>query len=116
MELSVCVAKVAAAGDLMAAPGELHPELWVGGYDGSWSWGYPLYDNTKPNLPKFDEAPKPPYMRDLVLAHTGVKYPVLAGCAEDYVGYIVPAYNYALDAHDPVSEPQGRRRRAARRL
>jgi len=27
---------------LVTAPGELHPELWVGGYDGSWSWGWPM--------------------------------------------------------------------------
>jgi hypothetical protein len=86
---------------LVTAPGELHPELWVGGYDGSWSWGWPLFDATKPNLPDFDAAPKPPYMRDLVLAHDGVKYPCLAGMAEDYIGYIVPAYNYKLDPSDP---------------
>jgi hypothetical protein len=30
-----------------------------------------------------------------------VRYPVLAGCAEDYVGYVVPKYNYALDPQDP---------------
>jgi hypothetical protein len=89
-------------------PGELHPELWVGGYDQSWTWGYPFYDTTKPNLPKFDEAPKPPYMRDLVLAHTGVRYPVVAGLAEDYIGYIVPAYNYALDPSNPyINQAEG---------
>ncbi len=92
----------------VTAPGELHPELWVGGYDGSWSWGWPLLDTTKPNLPKFDEAPKPPYMRDLVLAHTGVRYPVLAGLGEDFVGYIVPAYNFVLDPSDPyIVEAEG---------
>jgi hypothetical protein len=93
---------------IVTAPGELHPELWVGGYDGSWSWGWPLFDANKPNPPQFDQAPAPPYMRDLVLAHTGVKYPVLAGCAEDYIGYIVPAYNYALDPSDPyIVEAEG---------
>jgi hypothetical protein len=60
------------------------------------------------NLPKFDEAPKPPYMRDLVLAHPGVRYPLLAGLGEDYIGYIVPAYNYALNPDNPyISEAEG---------
>lgn len=93
---------------LVTVPGELHPELWVGGYDGSWSWGWPLYDMTKPNLPRFDEAPAPPYMRDLVLAHDGVRYPIVAGLAENYIGYIVPAYNYALDPENPyIVEAEG---------
>lgn len=93
---------------LVTAPGELHPELWVGGYDGSWSWGWPLYDPTKPNPPKFDEAPAPPYMRDLVLAHPGVRYPILAGLAQDFIGYIVPAYNFVLDPNDPyIIEAEG---------
>jgi hypothetical protein len=86
---------------LVTAPGELHPELWVGGYDGSWSWGWPLMDTTKPNAPDLSKAPKGPYLRDLVLANPGVRYPVLAGLAEDYVGYIVPAYNYVLDPSNP---------------
>jgi len=93
---------------IVTVPGELHPELWVGGYDQSWTWGYQFYDATKPNLPNFAEAPQPPYMRDLVLAHTGVKYPVVAGLAEDYIGYIVPAYNYALDPNNPyINEAEG---------
>ena len=69
----------------------------------------------KPNLPDFDEAPKPPYMRDLVLAHDGVRYPVLAGLAEDYIGYIVPAYNYVLDPERPVHQ-RGRGRPLRRGL
>ncbi len=94
---------------IVTAPGELHPELWVGGYDGSWSWGWPLINHTTaPNQPDFTMAPQPPYMRDLVLAHDGVKYPILAGLGEDYVGYIVPAYNYVLSPTNPyLSEADG---------
>jgi len=93
---------------LVTVPGELHPELWVGGYDGSWSWGWPFNDATKPNQPDFANAPQPPYMRDLVLAHAGVKYPIVAGLAEDYIGYIVPAYNYVLSPVDPyLTEADG---------
>jgi hypothetical protein len=117
---------------IVTAPGELHPELWVGGYDGTWSWGWPLLNHAgtcsdthadcnvqkscstgatcvpTPNLPDFTMAPEGPYMRDLVLAHDGVRYPVLAGLAEDYIGYIVPAYNYVLSPTNPyLSEAEG---------
>mgnify|MGYP007013255674 CR=1 FL=1 len=40
--------------------GELHPELWVGGYDGSWSWGQPIVDTTMPNSADLSSAPLPP--------------------------------------------------------
>jgi hypothetical protein len=92
----------------ITAPGELHPELWVGGYDGSWSWGNPLLDTSKPNLPDFASAPMAPYLRDVVLANPGVRFPMLAGLAQDYCGYIVPAYNYVLNANSPyIDEADG---------
>jgi hypothetical protein len=93
---------------LVTAPGELHPELWVGGYDGSWTWGWPLYDPNKPNGPRFDQAPPPPYMRDLVLAHDGVRYPIVAGSGESYLGYLVPSYNFDLHPVNPyIKEAEG---------
>ena len=93
---------------LVTCPGELHPELWVGGYDGSWTWGWPLLDATKPNAPDLTSAPEGPYLRDLMLANSGVRYPVLAGLAQDFVGYIVPAYNYVLHPSSPyLDEAEG---------
>ena len=93
---------------MITSPGELHPELWVGGYDGSWSWGWPLRDTSLPNAANFDAAPPPPYLRDLMLANPGVEYPILAGLAEDYCGYIVPAYNYVLHPSSPyIDEAEG---------
>src|SRR5689334_24202749 len=32
-----------------------------------------------PNLPRFQDAPQPPYLRDLVLDNPGVTYPILLG-------------------------------------
>lgn len=86
---------------IITVPGELHPELWVGGYDGSWSWGWPLLDASKPNSPDLSTAPMPPYLRDLMLANPGVRYPLVAGLAMDYCGYIVPSYNYVLSPTSP---------------
>jgi hypothetical protein len=117
---------------LVTVPGELHPELWVGGYDGSWSFGWPIQwgqcadngaqcelgtnagcgasvvCNAKPNAPDLSTAPAPPYMRDLVLAHDGVRYPAVAGLAENYIGYIVPMYNFVLATSGPwLNEADG---------
>jgi hypothetical protein len=117
---------------LVTVPGELHPELWVGGYDGSWSFGWPtqwgecadngaqcelgtnagcgasVICNAKPNAPDLTTAPKGPYMRDLVLAHDGVRYPAVAGLAENYIGYIVPMYNFVLATSGPwLNEAEG---------
>jgi hypothetical protein len=117
---------------IVTVPGELHPELWVGGYDGSWSFGWPIQwgecadngsqcelgsnlgcnanvtCNAKPNAPDLSTAPQAPYMRDLVLAHDGVRYPVVAGLAETYIGYIVPMYNFVLATSGPwLNEAEG---------
>jgi hypothetical protein len=87
----------------ITAPGELHPELWVGGYDGSWSWGQEILPEPV-NKPDLGLAPKPPYLRDLVLMNPGVKYPFCAGLAHDHLGYIVAKFNFLLDADNPYFE------------
>lgn len=90
----------------VTAPGELHPELFVGGYDGSWSWGQEMVTNL-PNSPNLALAPQPPYLRDLLLDQSlnpGAKYVFCAGAAHDFLGYIVPEFNYVLHPTNPYIE------------
>lgn len=93
---------------MITAPGELHPELFVGGYDGSRSYGADLVAPDNPNPPPLANAPGPPYLRDLVLDNPGVEIPLLLGLAEDFAGYIVPSYNYQVDPNAPfIEEAEG---------
>lgn len=88
----------------ITAPGELHPELFVGGYDGSESWGMPMTSDGNVNPPDVGQAPAGPYVRDLVLENPGVRYPLVFGLGEDMLGYIVPAWNYELADGSPYLE------------
>lgn len=91
----------------ITAPGELHPELWVGGYDGSWSFGNEILPEPV-NAPDLNEAPDPPYLRDLMLENEGVEYAFVSGLCEDFLGYIVASFNYVLDDSNPyLAEADG---------
>jgi hypothetical protein len=85
---------------MITNPGELHPELWVGGYDGSFSWGQMILTE-QVNKPDLTMAPEGPYLRDIMLTNPGAKYAFTIGLAEDFLGYIVPAFNYVLDEQNP---------------
>jgi hypothetical protein len=85
---------------MITAPGELHPELWVGGYDGSYSYGNNMINETE-NTPDLTMAPAGPYLRELMLQNPGVKYPFVGGLVQDFLGYIVPSFNFVLDAQNP---------------
>ncbi len=89
---------------IITCPGELHPELFIGGYDGSESYGQDIVAEDNPNPPLLANAPQGPYLRDLMLDVPGVRYPLLFGLAEDTLGYIVPAWNYVLDDSTPYLE------------
>lgn len=92
---------------MATVPGELAPEVFLGGYDGSFAGGYPLVRPDNPNPPDLDAAPGPPYLRD-VLAADGSQFQWLIGLGQDEVGYLVPNYDYQLDAENPyLSEPPG---------
>lgn len=89
---------------MLTAPGELHPELFVGGYDGTWSFGVPIVAADNPNPPDLALAPAGPYLRDLMDQQPDLEFPMIIGLAEDTVGYIVPRWNFELSASAPYLE------------
>ncbi|MDD5657333.1 MAG: hypothetical protein PHF00_08790 [Elusimicrobia bacterium] len=75
---------------LLGVPGEIFPELVIGGYDGRLSFGRPLVKASNPAPPQLSRAPGPPYLAGLF----GKPVPMLAGQANDELGYIVPEYDF----------------------
>ena len=53
---------------LLGLPGEVFPELVVGGYDGGYSFGRPLTTPGNPDPPDVSRAPEGPYLRALAKA------------------------------------------------
>ncbi len=91
---------------ILSVPGELFPELAIGGYDGTRMGTdqdeFIASDN--PNPPDLSVAPAGPYFKDLM---TGQQNWIL-GLGNDEIGYIVPSYDYKLDEESPyLSEPEG---------
>lgn len=87
---------------LALVPGELFPELAVGGYDGSKSFGQPVVKKDSPNPPDLAKAPKGPYLRDLMAS----RVEMIVGLANDEIGYIVPEYDFQANLKSPTMEPQ----------
>ncbi len=84
---------------IITCPGELLPELFVGGYDGSHSGKYRIVDETRPNPPDLALAPKPPYLVDQM--DGPVEHRMVYGLTLDFLGYIVPKYNFVVDENLP---------------
>lgn len=82
-------------------PGELFPELAVGGFDGSRAFGEPLLKKDNPNPPKVAEAPKGPFLRDLLDAPVEM----IVGLANDELGYVVPEYDFQVNDKSATLEP-----------
>lgn len=78
------------AASLLGIPGELFPELAIGGYDGGFAFGRPLITPGNPAPPALEKAPAGPYM----LGRLDARVPMLVGLANDELGYIVPAYDF----------------------
>jgi hypothetical protein len=85
---------------IVGLPGELFPELFVGGYDGSHRGTYDLIDPANEYPPDLAAAPPPPYLRDLMAG----EHRMVFGLANDEIGYIVPAYDFKLDPLVPYLE------------
>ncbi|HBL16371.1 MAG TPA: hypothetical protein DD417_06325 [Elusimicrobia bacterium] len=74
---------------VLGLPGELFPELALGGYGGEFRFGHPLVGPSNPNPPDLKKAPAGPYLRALL-----GKEGLLVGLANDEIGYIVPEYDF----------------------
>lgn len=80
---------------LLTIPGEIAPELVIGGYDGAYV-GDPnlnLIDDDNPNPPDLSLAPSGPYIEELVPNDTTW----IVGLGNDEVGYILPEYDFILN-------------------
>jgi hypothetical protein len=81
---------------LVTIPGELFPEIFVGGYDGSLTpAGVDLIDPENENPPELTMAPGAPYLRERAAA--GFDHVFLIGLGNDQMGYLIPAYDYELN-------------------
>jgi hypothetical protein len=90
---------------LLSVPGELLPELAIGGYDGSHinAPGKALLDPNNPNPPDLAQAPDGPYLKDKMHG----TYRWIVGMGNDELGYIIPAYDFVLGDPPWTSEAAG---------
>ncbi len=81
---------------ILGIPGELFPELAIG-YDRAFAFGEPQVSAMNVMPPDLAKAPPPPYLE----AQLGGDINIVAGLAGDEVGYLIPPYDYVLDAAQP---------------
>ncbi|HPH25936.1 MAG TPA: neutral/alkaline non-lysosomal ceramidase N-terminal domain-containing protein [Pseudomonadota bacterium] len=84
---------------IITNPGELTPELFLGGYGGEHKGTYDLVDYMRPNAPNLAMAPKGPYLVDLMEGDRAHR--MTFGLTFDFLGYIVPRYTWLLDERKP---------------
>ena len=87
---------------IITNPGELLPELFLGGYDGKHSGTYKIVDTAQQNAPDLSKAPPPPYLVDIMDGER--RHRMTFGLTSDFVGYIVPRYNFVLSKDKPYFE------------
>lgn len=87
---------------MLTTPGELAPEVAIGGYDGSRvnTDEDTLIDPGNENPPDLAQAPTGPYFKDLMAG----EHQWLIGLGNDELGYLIPAYDYKLSETAPYLE------------
>jgi hypothetical protein len=87
---------------MLTVPGEMAPELAVGGYDGSRlnTNAYAFVDEENSNPPDLESAPDGPYLKDLM----GAEHNWIIGLGNDEIGYLLPPYDYQLHETIPYLE------------
>lgn len=91
---------------MLSIPGELTPELAIGGYDGSRvnTDEDVFIDDDNDNPPDVSQAPEGPYFHDLM----GNEHNWIIGLGNDELGYLLPPYDYVLSESAPyLSEAPG---------
>jgi hypothetical protein len=86
---------------ILGIPGEIFPELVIGGYHGRYRFGHPLIKPENPNPPNLSKSPQGHYL----WAQIPGKIKIVAGLANDELGYIVPGYDFKIN-HDLIMEPR----------
>lgn len=87
---------------MIAVPGEIHPELVVGMAPEHTPAPYVRVDPMNKNPPKLDRAPATGHLWEL--ADKTAKFKWTLGMANDEMGYLVPSWNYEIDPNDPYYE------------
>lgn len=91
---------------IITNPGELDPEFMVGGYRGEYAGTYRFLDPMVKNAPDVAKAPKPPYLKDLM--EGPVEHRMTFGLTMDFLGYILPRYNFVVADKNPyIEEAEG---------
>jgi len=87
---------------MLTVPGEIFPELAVGGYDGSRinSPVEVLISEDNPNPPDLSLAPEGPYWKEMLLT----EHAWIVGLGNDELGYIIPPYDFITDETLPYLE------------
>lgn len=87
---------------MLAFPGEVHPELVIGMAPENTPAPYMRVDPMNKNPPKLASAPTTGHTRQL--GDPLAKFQWTLGLANDEMGYLVPAWNFELDPSDPYYE------------